>query len=182
MIVQIQFVPINQTVPPAISALLWSPRTYLGSKSFVHLTSLFNSLFKPALVYGSQQGLHSLPSAPLSNTPLRIAEVLYPVPDQYLASTSTNQPNSSLESGNVKGKPKRRASLLADRITTSELGKSNWNVSGPLSLTLCLSLPLDLFPASLFKSYKAPSLSTPPMSGTSPSPDIFSRHEASFKS
>lgn len=55
----------------------------------------------------------------------RLAEVLYPVPDAYQKS-SEQSPTTNVS---IDVKPKRRASLIADRITTTEEGKSNWNVS-----------------------------------------------------
>lgn len=71
------------------------------------------------------------------SVPARVAEVLYPVPDEYLL---TQQQSISTD-----GKPKRRASLIADRITTTENGRANWNVSGLVSLDLFPSDSLTLF-------------------------------------
>ena len=59
----------------------------------------------------------------------RIAEVLYPVPDEYLI--ENNQSNSTTFSSPSQSrykKQKRRSSFIGDRITTSENGVVNWNV------------------------------------------------------
>jgi hypothetical protein len=59
---------------------------------------------------------------------IRLAEVLYPLPDALQASLEQSR-DTSTTSLSINGKLKRRKSLIGDRITTTQEGKSNWNVN-----------------------------------------------------
>jgi hypothetical protein len=132
ILVRIQCVPTNHIVSIKTSAHLSFLLSCLEYKSSALPTLQFILSSKLSPACGFLQGTCTLSLLPLPSlysfsywSVIRLAEVLYPLPDALQASLEQSRETAT----SVESKLKRRKSLIGDRITTTQEGKSNWNVT-----------------------------------------------------
>jgi hypothetical protein len=126
--------PNKDICPPVISPALLGIQIFCTAYFAIHfIIQAVTSMWVPARYFPH-------PSPPSDKSMIRLAEVLYPLPDALQASLEQSR-DTSTTSLSINGKLKRRKSLIGDRITTTQEGKSNWNVNILTSFLFSLTFP-----------------------------------------